>query len=354
MRKETMTPQERWLAVLKRQKPDRVPMDYWATDEATEKIMKHLGCRGKRKMLEKLHVDFLVKVEPRYKGPKIPEGQDEFGCGYRKMNYGGGVYDECVVHPLAQLNSIEEVEQNYTWPNPDWYDYTEIKKQLKGNEMYPIRAGNYEPFLIYKKLRGDELAYMDLMTNPEMVHYCLDKLFYLAYEDLQRTLEQIPGKVMVSYVAEDMGGQNDLLFSPVHIQGFFIPRMKKMIDIVHQAGAFAFHHNDGSIRRILPSLVETGIDILNPIHWRCKGMDREELKKEFGHKVIFHGAMDNQHTLPFGTVDEVKEEVLDNLRLLGKAGGYILCPCHNIQAITPPENIVAMYETCYQNGWTGL
>jgi uroporphyrinogen decarboxylase len=351
MSKENMTPRERWLAVLKRQKPDRVPMDYWATDEATERLMNHLGCKSKRKMLEKLHVDFLVRVEPRYKGPKIPDGYDVFGCGYKKMSYGSGVYDECVVHPLAQFNSVEEIEQNYTWPNLDWYDYSDIKKQLKGKEMYPIRAGNHEPFLIYKKLRGEEKAYMDLMTNPEMVHYCLDKLFYLAYEDLKRTFEQIPGKVTVSYVAEDMGGQNDLLFSPAQIQEFFIPRMKKMIDIVHQERAFAFHHNDGSIRRILPSLIETGIDILNPIQWRCRGMDREELKREFGHRVIFHGAMDNQHTLPFGTVDKVKEEVLDNLRILGKGGGYILSPCHNIQAITPPENVVAMYETCYQNGW---
>jgi uroporphyrinogen decarboxylase len=353
MRKETMTPRERWLAVLKRQKPDHVPMDYWATDETTEKMMKHLGCKNERKMLEKLHVDFLVKVEPRYKGPKIPDEGDVFGCGYKKMKYGGGVYDECVVHPLAQFNSVEEIEKNYTWPNPDWYDYSEIKKQLKGNEMYPIRAGNYEPFLIYKKLRGDEKAYMDLMTNPEMVHYCLDKLFYLAYEDLQRILEKIPGKVTISYVAEDMGGQNDLLFSPSQIQEFFIPRMKKMIDIVHQAGAFAFHHNDGSIRRILPSLVEAGIDILNPIQWRCRGMDREELKSEFGSRIIFHGAMDNQKTLPFGTIEEVKEEVLDNLRILGKNGGYILCPCHNIQTITPAENVVAMYEACYEHGWIG-
>jgi len=352
MPKETMTPRERWLAVLKRQKPDRVPMDYWATDEATLRLMKHLGCSSERQMLEKLHIDFLFKVEPHYRGPKIPNEHDVFGCRYKKMSYGSGVYDECVVHPLARFNSVKEVERNYTWPNPDWYDYSEIKKQVKGNEIYPIRAGNYEPFLIYKKLRGEQKAYMDLMTNPEMVHYCLDKLFYLAHEDLERILEQIPGKVMVSYVAEDMGGQNDLLFSPAQIQEFFIPRMKKMVEIVHQAGAFAFHHNDGSIRRILPALIETGIDILNPIQWRSKGMDREELKREFGQRVIFHGAMDNQQTLPFGTVDEVKKEVLDNLRLLGKGGGYILAPCHNIQAITPPENVAAMYETCYQNGWT--
>ena len=157
---------------------------------------------------------------------------------------------------------------------------------------------------------------------------------------------------MLSYVAEDMGGQDDLMFSPAQIHEFLIPRMKRMIDLVHEAGAFVFHHNDGNCRRIIPDMIEAGIDILNPIQWRAKGMDREGLKRDFGDKLVFHGAMDNQYTLPFGTVEEVRQEVLDNLRILGEGGGYILAPCHNIQAVSPPENIVAMYETCYEYGWT--
>jgi uroporphyrinogen decarboxylase len=99
-------------------------------------------------------------------------------------------------------------------------------------------------------------------------------------------------------------------------------------------------------------MISAGIDLLNPIQWRCGGMDREGLKRDFGARVIFHGGMDNQQTLPFGTVDEVRREVLDNLGILGRDGGYILAPCHNIQALTPPENIVAMYETGYEHGWT--
>lgn len=352
MPKETMTPLERWQAVLKRQKPDRVPMDYWATPEATRKLMKHLGCGSKREMLEKLHVDFVVEVEPYYTGPTLPVTQDVFGCIYKKVNYGTGAYEECIFHPLAKFKSEEEIEKNYTWPHPDWWDYSTIKKQLRGNERHPILGGHYEPFLIYKRLRGEEQAYMDLAINPDIVHYCLDKLFHLAYEDMRRIYEKIPGKVMLSYVAEDMGAQDDLLISPDHIREFLLPRMRSMIELAHQAGVFAFHHNDGSIRRIIPDMIEAGIDILNPIQWRCKGMEREELKKEFGNKVILHGAMDNQHTLPFGSVNDVREEVLDNLRILGKGGGYILAPCHNIQTISPPENVVAMYEACYENGWT--
>ena len=148
-----------------------------------------------------------------------------------------------------------------------------------------------------------------------------------------------------------MGSQESLLFSPKQIRTFLIPRMKRMIDLAHEAGAFVFHHNDGSARAILPDMIEAGIDVLNPVQWRCKGMEREGLKRDFGDQLVFHGAMDNQYTVPFGTVAEVKQEVLDNLRILGAGGGYILAPCHNMQALTPVENIVAMYETAYENGW---
>jgi len=352
MPKETMTPRERWLAVLTRHQPDRVPMDYWATPEATEKLLKYTRSSDVHEMLQKLHVDYVVSVGPRYVGPPIPDDRDVFGCRYQDIDYGTGVYREVVEYPLAQYNSVAEIERNYTWPDPDWWDYSEIPQQVKGNEMYPIRGGGSEPFLIYKNLRGQEQAFMDLVLNPEIVHYCLDKLFDLAYENSRRIYEQIPGQVMISYVAEDMGGQDDLMFSPAQIHEFLLPRMKRIIDLAHQAGAFVFHHNDGNCRRIIPDMIALGIDVLNPIQWRCKDMDREGLKRDFGDRLVFHGAMDNQYTLPFGTVDEVRAEVLYNLEVLGAGGGYILAPCHNIQAVSPPENIVAMYETCYEHGWT--
>ncbi|MBE3145243.1 MAG: uroporphyrinogen-III decarboxylase-like protein, partial [Planctomycetes bacterium] len=127
--------------------------------------------------------------------------------------------------------------------------------------------------------------------------------------------------------------------------------MKRIIDLAHQGGAFVFHHNDGNCRPILPDMIELGIDALNPIQWRSKGMDRAGLKQAFGDRIVFHGAVDNQYTLPFGSVVEVRQEVLDNLAILGVGGGYILAPCHNIQPVSPPENVVAMYQTGYEQGW---
>jgi uroporphyrinogen decarboxylase len=268
------------------------------------------------------------------------------------VDYGTGVYRECVTHPLAEYESVAQIERHYTWPNPDWWDYSGVPAQLEGNEAYPIRGGGSEPFLTYKYLRGDEQAFIDLIEQPDIVHYCLDKLFELCYENTRRIYEQARGQVTMSYVAEDLGSQESLLYSPGQIREFLLPRMTRMMDLAHQAGAFVFHHSDGAVRDILPDMIDAGIDVLDPVQWRCKGMEREGLKRDFGDRLIFHGAMDNQYTLAFGSEDEVRQEVIDNLRILGDGGGYIISPCHNIQAVSPPENIVAMYEAGYEHGWT--
>jgi len=345
-----MTPLERWLAVLRRERPDRVPMDYWGTNEFTCQLMSHLGCSSKRATLERLHVDFVVKPKAVYVGRPRPRGLDPFGCRHAFVGNETGVYEECVSHPLAEFTTPEEIEENYIWPSPDWWDYSTIVEQVEGFEDYPVQGGGSEPFLIYKNLRGAEQAFIDLVENPDLAHYILGKLFDLAYQDTVRIFESIPGRMNLCYIAEDLGDQTDLMISPRHIQTYLLPGMRRMIELAHQGGAFVFHHDDGSIRRILPDLIDLGIDVLNPIQWRCPGMERVALKRDFGDSVIFHGGMDNQITLPFGSEEDVRMEVRLNLRMLGKGGGYILAPCHNLQGNTPVENVVAMYETGYEEG----
>jgi uroporphyrinogen decarboxylase len=351
MPQETMTPRERWLAVLQRKQPDRVPMDYWATPEATAKLLKHLGC-DHEEMLRRLHIDTPFMVGAKYVGPAPRPGENIWGLRHRQIEYGTGTYNETINAPLAEFETVEQIEANYRWPSPDWFDWSHLPAQVAGQDHRPIRGGGSEPFLLYCQLRGLEQAFMDLATEPEIVDYCLDKLFDLAYENTRRIFEAIPGKVMMTYIAEDLGSQHGLLMSREHIKRFLFPRMKRMIDLTHQAGAYVFHHDDGAIREIIPDLIELGIDILNPIQWKLPGMDREGLKRDFGDKVIFHAAVDNQQTLPWGSVDDVRKEVEENLCILGAGGGYILGPCHNIQAVSPPENIVAMYKAGYELGWT--
>jgi uroporphyrinogen decarboxylase len=144
-----------------------------------------------------------------------------------------------------------------------------------------------------------------------MVHYCLDRLYELAYISSRRLYETLPGCITHSFVAEDMGSQEDLIFSPPQVREFFLPWMRKMIELVRQAGVAVFHHSDGAIRKIIPDMIEAGSQVLNPIQWRCKGMDRQALTRDFGDRLVFHGGVDNQRTLAFGTVEDVRNEVLD-------------------------------------------
>jgi uroporphyrinogen decarboxylase len=351
MPQETMTPRERWRAVFRRELPDRVPMDYWGTSEAGALLMRHLGCADMDQVHQRLHIDAPVSVGPSYAGPPVPEDQDMYGCRYRTVDYGTGAYRESVFHPLAQYGSVEEIEAHYAWPTADWFDYSAIPAQVEGKDHRPVRGGGSEPFLTYKELRGQEQAFMDLALAPDVVHYCLDRLFEFCYQNTLRIYEQLPGRVDITYVAEDLGSQEGLMISRAHIRRFLLPRMKRMMDLVHEAGAFVFFHSDGAVLDILPDMVEAGIDVLNPIQWRCRGMDRQVLKDRFGARIALHGGVDNQQTLPFGSAEDVREEVAYNLRVLGAGGGYVLGPCHNIQAVSPPENVVAMYESGYELGW---
>ena len=345
-----MTPKERWLAVLEGRKPDRVPMDFWGTDEVTEMLMRHTGTRSLVEMYKALEIDGVLGVEPEYVGSPISEEEDVFGCRYRDMHYATGFYRECVYQPLAEYGSVEEIEREYSWPSIDDYDFSVVREQLAGWEGYPVRGGGSEPFLDYVNLRGRTQAFLDLFMNKEIVHHCLDEMFNFRYEYTENIYREIPGEVVFSYVAEDLGSQRTLLFSPAIIHEFFIPRMKRMIDLAHRHGVYAFFHSDGAIRKILPDMVEVGIDVLNPIQWRCLGMERKSLKKDFGDEVVFHGGMDNQQTLPFGSPEDVRMEVRENMAFLGGGRGYILAPCHNIQPLTPIENILTMYEEGKNSG----
>jgi uroporphyrinogen decarboxylase len=127
---------------------------------------------------------------------------------------------------------------------------------------------------------------------------------------------------------------------------FYRPYIQRAIDLAKTYDIAVFHHDDGDIRKLLPRLTEMGVDVLNPIQWRCGNWDLDWLKDRFGQQLCFHGGIDNQKTLPFGSIQDVIDEVRWVKRTLGKdETGLIISSCHNIQAITPIDNIIAMYET---------
>jgi uroporphyrinogen decarboxylase len=199
-------------------------------------------------------------------------------------------------------------------------------------------------------LRGLEQALIDLAEGSEILTAALDHIFNYHYEVARRAFVIGKGKIELTYIAEDFGGQRGLLMSLGHIRKYFLPKQKQFADLARHFGIHNFYHTDGDIRSVIPDLINiTGIELLNPIQWRCPSMERKGLVRDFGRSIIFHGAMDNQQTLPFGSVDDVKQEVLDNIGIFSEAR-CICAPCHNFQPVTPTENIVAMYETIFEFG----
>lgn len=344
-----MTPRERWLALCEGRKPARPVCDYWGTGEVTARLKSELGCPIDRALWERLGVDKLIHLGPPH--PRAAERDWHLQSLFSVWNigtvdvpqeHGGGTYRESVSFPLAGAECVADVE-SWNWPDPEEWDVEALEDEIESWAGYPILCGSSEPFYLYCRLRGMELALEDLGARPELADAILERIFYVDQGLFRRILEAFPGKIDFVYVAEDLGTQESLLLSPAMWRKFLKPRMSMLIALAHSYGVRAFHHDDGSVRKLLPELLEAGIDLLNPIQWKCRGMERESLAAEFGPSVIFHGGVDNQHTLPFGTPDDVRAEVRDNLRIFADCR-YIVAPCHNIQPNTPTENILALYD----------
>ncbi len=345
-----MTSRERWQAVFSGEKPDRWPTDFWSTGEVVERLLRELRVDNADELWTRLKIDHPFGVGGRYRGPDFGD-RDMWGLRRVEQTYadGAGVYAEVVENPLAAAQTVEDIEK-YPWPDPDWFDFSHAGEAMTKAGDRVVRGGGYEPFLLYCQLRGLEQAFMDLLESPEMVDAAIGKIFEFHYAINERLFEACGGRLDLTYVAEDLGSQTSLLMSLDLIERILLPRIRRMIQLAHDHGAKVLYHTDGAARPVIPLLIDAGIDVLNPIQWRCPGMEREPLARDFGERIAFHGAVDNQQTLPFGTPEEVRNEVRENVEIFGRTRGYVIAPCHNIQPITPTENILALYEAAQEYG----
>jgi len=356
-----MTARERILAAIDRKPLDRVPTDIWATGEVWEKLRQHFGPDADVGKL--LHIDGFAGIGPAYVGPDpraglhalppLPEGEtvDLWGLRSKPVAYQGGIYSEQSFNPLAAAETLDDLEA-YRWPQADWFDYSPLRAAAQEKrKTHAVQCGYMAPFYQHNLLRGLQRSLMDPLIAPDFTHHLLKRMCDFLYEHHRRIFEAADGLIDVAQVTDDLGSQHGPFISLDVYREFYKPHHRRFIALCHGFGIKVFHHDDGSCRAFLPDLVEMGIDILNPVQWVCPGMDREELKREFGARLCFHGAVDNQRILPFGTPDEVRAEVRRCIDTLASDGtGYILAPCHNLQAVSPVENIVAMYDEAWNYG----
>jgi uroporphyrinogen decarboxylase len=355
-----MTPRERILAILNRQPVDRLPVDLWHTPEIANLLRQHCGVADDLSMYRALGLDKIVWVFMDYLGPSGARSGAQSGAGaedggsrtmwgapLREIEAGAAHYAECDSAPLAAFNTPESLRDYPWWPDVARFDYDSAaaKAQQAAREFAVI--GPWVSFYeIYCQLRGLEQALMDLVESPALVDAILDRVEQIQTEMMQRFFAQAGSSLDLVFISDDIAGQTSLLISPTLWKRHLQPRLKRWCDLLHAHGLRVFYHTDGAARRLIGPILDCGVDVLNPIQHACPGMDLQELKREFGQRVIFHGGVDNQFALPRGTADDVRREVRHCLETLGAGReGYICCSCHNVQAGTPLENILALIET---------
>jgi len=364
---------ERVNRALNHLEPDRVPIDSGGTvssihEEAYRNLLKYLNIEEEvtaqvdnraafpsEEILKFLGVDF------RYIYPDVgtywifseeEDGSfvDEFGVKYKKGRY----YTDITYHPLRGL-SLEDVKK-YKFPDPS----NPIKyEKLRERALKIRRETNYS--LVYApcfcihymmwQLRGMDEAMTDLVINPEIAKYLLDKTVDWVMETFEHALNEVGDLIDIFWVGDDLGTQLGPMIDPVIFKREMVPRHKKVIDFCKtKTDAKCAYHCCGSVYWCMNDLIEMGVDILHPLQANAVGNeDPEKIKKEFGKKLTFHGGTDNQGTFH---LDKriMLISVLKKIKYLAPGGGYIFSSGHNIQETCPPENIVALFECAKEFG----
>jgi len=354
-----MNSKQRFKRLMGKQLPDRVLRDYWAVPEINQRLSKHFGLKTQEDLLNKLDIDFRYIEGPTYIGTPLAKhgdgSEDDLWGVPRKTMITGegefrGSYKAVTRYPLADCKTVADVLKYDKWPSPDWYDYSPIAEQCErcGDRVAMFmgdrlnRVAQLKPAMY---LRGVDQILIDMRRKSNEIFIAIrDKIRDFYNEYLRRILKAAKRKIDVIVTGDDFGTQNGLFCQVEVWRKNLMPGFKDYIQICKAAGVPVMHHTCGSIRLLIPSFIECGLDILNPLQPLVYDMDHAKIKEEFGHKLAFHGGISLQGPLRFGTPDEVKAEVKQRVADLGKNGGYIICTAHNIQADTRTENIVALFK----------
>ncbi len=360
-----MTPRERVLTALQHQTPDRVPWDYWAGPEVSARLREHYQVPTQDALLARLGVDLRYVTGPSYAGQEFrtfADGtvEDLWGVRRRTMQVTRGPYQwqyrHAEVSPLAGAATVADIDGYRHWPSPDWWDYSAVARECAQYPDWAVvnagdrldRTAQFKPMMY---LRGMEQAYIDLVWNPEIVDAIVGHIreYFLEYN--RRVFGAAAGGIDIFMMGDDFGTQAGLMMGRETWRRFFKPGLSRTIALAHQYGIRVMHHTCGSVVELIPDFIDCGLDILQSLQPRARGMELAALKREFGRDISFHGGVDIQETLPAGTPDDVGEMVRGLLAGGRDGGGFIISTAHNIPPETPTANIVALFEA-YAAGWT--
>ncbi|UCF44541.1 MAG: methyltransferase [Planctomycetota bacterium] len=292
---------------------------------------------------------------------QYPEG-DKSVPASAKMPKGGFYFDAIIrQEPIdeAKLNPADNLEEFGPVSDEDLRVYEQQADDLYNNTDLAIAAGFSgtafgdialvpAPFLKHPKgIRDIEEWYISTVTRKEYIKEVFAGQAEIAIENLGRLYQAVGNKVHVVYLdGTDLAAQNTLFCSPEGYKELYLPFSKKLNDWIHANTKWkTMKHCCGGCEPLIEGFIEAGFDILNPVQTSAKGMDPQRLSEKYGDRIVFWGGgVDTQGRLPFGTADEVREQVAERVKVFGGKSGFVFAAIHNIQSNTPVENVVAMFE----------
>ena len=344
-----MNSKERVLSSIARSRYDRLPIKHFGEPEVNAMLNEHFGVATELELLKKLGDDFR-SVVPRYVGPELQTTDDGgtegiWGEIYKNISFGEGGYSEAVYLPFKDVETVAELDR-FRWPSVDWHDFSTIRGQCDTFRDYAVIGGwcgDMDFINGVARCRGVEQVLLDIATEHPVYLEIIERRAAYFLEYFTAMLEAADGGIDIVHVGEDFGTQNGLLISPAAYAKLYRPKYAALAKIAHDFGAKLMLHSCGSVRALLPALIDTGVDIYDVVQVSGAGMAIDGLQRDFGDRLSFCGTVCVQTTLPFGTTEDVRREV-EHRKALFPDGGLIVGPTHAIQVGTPLENILEMYR----------
>ena len=377
MKKETMTRRQRVLAAINHETPDRMPIDlgvHFSTGIsafAYKRLREYLGfeadiidlpdpvqmlARVECDILERFHCDTIL-LRPKIKNPVRWDVRED---------YSFLVSDRAI--PVQQENGdwiVSRGDKSMRMPNGgyffdgDWLGVNEYDSEEEELKAYAAEAERiYKETDYFTMQMGYYGFFSDLdfaclmLTDPDEVLAQQAEHLNNCMARAEKMLRSYGQYIQCIEVNSDLGTQSAPMLRPELYEEFCMPYLKKFIDFIHRNSDIKiFMHSCGSVEPLIPYIIEAGVDILNPVQISAANMDPAMLKEKYGKQICFWGGgCDTQNILPNASPDEVKQHVRDMVRVFNPGGGFVFNQVHNIMGNVPPENIVAMLDTAYEEG----
>jgi len=352
---------QRVLRAINHAEVDRIPVMYRGLPETDAGLCEHFGLGPVndcwQELVERLGADLFsggssmgkyTRLSPKYTGPLDGSGSSYhldyvWGLFPQQVSTATHTYLDWREHPMASFSSVREIDE-YPSPRIEDFNFSAMPVDESAAQRALTSTGRLNHvFMLAARLRGMDRLLMDMAAEPILAEAIFHKVGEFAVEFTRQSLEQVGSRLDHYVLWDDVAMQSGLMMSPAQWNRYLKKWYKELYAEAKKYGLKVFYHCCGSFHPIIPTLIDIGVDVLDPVQTSALEMDLRTLKKRYGNNVCWHGGLDVQKLLPRGTVSDVRAAVREAEELFGSGGGIILGPSHEITPDTPIENILAVY-----------